>query len=172
MSQDDVERDKLIFDLIKGRYDSELEKIDSLDAKAGSLAGFVSILTGLIFGSGSFQLEIITSSYFLSIAYFLGSAFLLGSIICAMHAYKIRNFQIVPDVDRLLKKYVNRPYLDVLQITGATMKEAVEDIEGKNSNKADYINAAWYLLLFGLTVIFIYLLLYASGWVTTANVGR
>jgi hypothetical protein len=45
-SDEEKQRDDLIFNLIKRRYDGEVEKINNLDNKAGSLIG----LTGGGFG--------------------------------------------------------------------------------------------------------------------------
>lgn len=123
---EDKDRDQLIFDLIKRRYDSELEINNSFDTKASSLVGFVSILIGLLFVNGTFELSVITSNPILSTSYFLGTSLLVGSIIFSLLAFRIRRFIIVPDVSQLLNEYSDRPYLEVLKRTGATMQVAVE----------------------------------------------
>jgi|SoiMethySBSTD1v2_1073268.scaffolds.fasta_scaffold2381454_1 hypothetical protein len=46
-------RDELIFDLIKRRFDGEIDRANKLDSKAGSMVGFVSVVVGLTLGGGS-----------------------------------------------------------------------------------------------------------------------
>jgi hypothetical protein len=159
---EDKDRDQLIFDLIKRRYDSELEINNSFDTKASSLVGFVSILIGLLFVSGTFELSVITSNPILSTSYFLGTSLLVGSIIFSLLAFRIRRFIIVPDVNQLLNDYSDRPYLEVLKRTGATMQVAVEDIEKKNADKAKWIRISWYSLMVGIVILFVFLGLYAT----------
>lgn len=157
---DEKERDKLIFELIKSRYDDELEKINSMDNKASSLAGFISILVGLVFVSGSFELSVIASNIILSIPYFLGTGLLVYSILFAMLAFRIRTYKIAPDVDVLLKKYTTKEFTEVLRTNAATMKKAVEDMEEKNHDKAEWISLSWYFLMVGIGIIFIFFALY------------
>ncbi len=75
------DRDDLVFELIKRRWDSISQHTSTLDTKAASLIGFVSIVVGLLVGGGTFEVSEIASLYFLYIPYFASIAFLLSSII-------------------------------------------------------------------------------------------
>jgi hypothetical protein len=93
---DNEKRDSLIFELIKRRFDSEGERTNNLDGKAGNLVGFVSVLVGLLLGAGSLlsggeilKSSILLSSHVLTLPYFVGVASLLTSIGCALIALKI-----------------------------------------------------------------------------------
>jgi hypothetical protein len=158
---EDKERDQLIFDLIKRRYDHELEVNNSYGTKASSLVGFVSILIGLLFVSGTFELSVIMANPTLLIPYFVGTACLIGSIIFGLLAFKIRRFIIVPDITHLLTYHSDAPYLEVLRKIGATMQEALADIEEKNAEKSKYISISWYFLMGGILILFGFLILYA-----------
>jgi len=65
---------------------------NSFDTKALSLVGFVSILIGLLFVRGTFELSIITSNPVLSAPYLLETSFLVVSIILALWAFRIGCF--------------------------------------------------------------------------------
>ena len=112
------DRDYLIFELIKRRWDSISQHTSTLDTKAASLVGFVSIVVGLVVGGGTFEVSVIASSYLLYITYFASIAFLLSSIFFGLKAFKEkRNYAIVvPDIRVLLEKYTkaNVSYSEVL----------------------------------------------------------
>ena len=48
---------KLIFDLIKRRFGGEIYRANELDSKAGNMAGFVSVVIGLLLGGNSCSLK-------------------------------------------------------------------------------------------------------------------
>jgi len=121
------DKDDLIFELIKRRYDGVLQNINALDTKAASLIGFVAVVVGLIVGGSTFDFSKIAKSFALYIPYFASVVLLLGSIYFGLKALKEkRNFLIAPDVNILLGRYAKSDvsYSRVLQTTGRAMVDA------------------------------------------------
>ena len=112
----------MIFELIKRRYDSEWNRVKDLESKANNLIGFVSIIVGLLLGSGTFKLSAALLYSLVSIPYFLGVGILLVSIEFALGAVRVRRYGALPDVRDLLDKYALEPYnKTLLTILGNTM---------------------------------------------------
>jgi hypothetical protein len=156
-SDEEKQRDDLIFDLIKRRYDGEVEKINNLDNKAGSLIGLTGVIIGFLLGASTIAPSKFLMDNILSIAYFVGIGILLTSIGFALWSVRIRKWTMVPDVAVLLRKYTNSLYSDVLQRNAVEMAKAVEKAEVQNEQKAKLIEISWYLLISGLTLVFIFL---------------
>jgi hypothetical protein len=167
LSQDNgsIKRDELLFDLVKRRYDSEWNRIKDLDGKATSFIGFVSVIIGLLLGSGTFNLSSALLHSLLSIPYFLGIGTLLISVIFSLRAIKIKKWNAVPNVKTLLNNYAYEPYSKVLVTTRDTMAEATLKIEGQNNSKATLITQSWYLLISGLATIFIFIIIFTISGV-------
>jgi hypothetical protein len=160
------DRDDLIFELIKRRYDSVSQNVSTLDTKAAQLIGFVSVVVGLVVGGGAFPVSKIVTSYTLYIPYFASLALLLTSISFGLKAFREkRGFLTAPDVQVLLKKYTepNVLYSDVLQTSGLAMVDAIVNNERSNRQKARDINWSWIFLLGGLGSLLILLVLSAFG---------
>lgn len=156
------DRDDLIFDLIKRRYDDVLKDINALDTKSASLIGFVSVVAGLIIGGGTFDISAIAESYILYIPYFLSIGFLIASILFGLKAFRQRNYAVAPNVEVLLKRYTkqNILYSDVLRTSSTAMVEAINIIEKSNRKKADDINRSWVLLIIGLGIVLVFLMIF------------
>lgn len=165
------DRDDLIFELIKRRYDSEMDKIASLDNKSASLIGFVSVVVGLIVGGGSFKFSIIASELYLSVPYFFSVGSLLFSIFMGLRAFRNRNWLVAPNVVELLinKTQPNVSYSQVLQETGNVMVDAIIDATDKNRARADNINRSWIALIAGLLSVFIFLMIFVLSGAAVIN---
>ncbi|HZD35823.1 MAG TPA: hypothetical protein VE130_11525 [Nitrososphaeraceae archaeon] len=156
-----ADRDELIFELIKKRYDNEWQRITNLDNKASNLVGYVSLVAGLLLGSATFTLSSsLVCKPILSSAYFIGIAVLLSSIVSALLASRVRKWPNVPNVQVLLDSYTTLPYDEVLKSNAATMASAIEKIELQNNRKASLINWSWYFLISGLTLVLSFVILY------------
>jgi hypothetical protein len=169
----DKNRDDLIFDLIRKRFDNERERTNNLDGKAHNLVGYTSVVVGLLLGGGSLLSggEIFKSSTFLSnssfaVIYFIGVSLLLISIGFALTALKIRRWSVVPNVQTLINDYTLLSYSEVLQRNAGEMAKAVVNSEEKNNNKAKSVEWSWYFLIAGLSIVFTSVILF------TASIGR
>jgi hypothetical protein len=85
---------------------------------------------------------------------------LLMSIGFALSAFKIRNWIVVPDVHALIKKYGDSSYSEVLKRTGGSMAGSVTDALMQNNSKAGLIEWSWYLLISGLSTVFLFIIVY------------
>ena len=173
MAKSIEDRDDMILDLIRGRYDSEQEKLTNLDGKASNLIGFVSVVVGLIVGGGAFKLSIIAGTFYLWLPYFGGVVLLLASIFFGLKAFAIRNWLVAPDVNALFPILADTnnsySYDTVLKATAGAMVTALSDTESKNKNKSDHIDHSWWLLIFGLIAVGIFLGIFAFSGAAIQN---
>jgi len=156
---DDNDRDILIFNLIQKRLDGEWERLRSLDNKANSLIGFVSVAVSFLLGTGSlgfFDVKNLNQS--VAAIFLVGIGVLIGSIIVALYGFKVRKWDGVPNVSYLIKEYKNKPHSIVLRRNAATMASVVEELEDKINEKAKYINYSWYATVIGLVLVFIFVI--------------
>lgn len=156
----DADRDNLIFELIKRRYDSEIARTNNLDGKANNLIGFTTIVVGLLLGAGSFNISTLASANNLLVFYFVGIGALLLTVGLSLTAHKVRSWIVVPNVQTLIGKYATKEYSEVLQRNAGEMAKAVVYSEINNNNKARLIGWSWYSLISGLSVMFIFMLVY------------
>lgn len=99
-------KEELLLDIVKRRYDAELQRTKDLDTKAGNLIGYVTIVTGLIVGLGTFSIleKLSFPQYY--IPYLLGVGALLFSII---------TFPICPTGGFMGIQWCHKPYRELLQ---------------------------------------------------------
>lgn len=125
------------------------------------MVGFVSILTGLLLGSGSILLggEInkihLDLKDFDSVLYFFGIGLLLISIGLSLFALRVRKWIVVPNVTTLIEHYTDLSYNEVLRRNAGEMAKSVTDTEKQNNTKAKLIELSWMFLISGLVITFI-----------------
>ncbi len=160
------ERDLLIFNLIQRRLDGEWQRLRDLDSKASNMIGFVSVAVSLLLGTGTISfMNVGTLDPNLASFFFVGTGLLIGSIILGMVGYKVREWTDVPDVRHLIDEYKDKPYGKVLQKNAGTMAKVVEELEDKLNDKARFIDIAWYLLIAGLILVFIFVIIVLTSGV-------
>lgn len=157
--QDRKEKIRLAFELISKHYQSELELRKELDGKAGNLIGYVTIVTGLLIGLGTFSIidSLQKPEYYLP--YFVGIASLIISIVFSLGAVRVRKWVIVPDVEKLWDAVMRDPvftYNTVIKRVGVDMVDAVKSNHEYNEQKAKWTLISWYFLVFGLILIVIF----------------
>jgi hypothetical protein len=154
------EKDDLFFQLVKERYESEFERSTALDDKAGNLIGYVTIVTGLIIGVGTFDLLNRLASPVYYIPYFSGIALLLASMIVSLFAIKTIQWTGAPELKWLNEIWINPQYeyRTMIRQIAIRMVDAIDNTNYKNNeNKARLIRYSWVLLIAGLVVLVIYL---------------
>jgi hypothetical protein len=153
------ERDRLIFDLVKGRLDSEVQRTEGLDSKATNVLVSISIVISLLLAAAIFQLSIIRCASVIASIYFVGIAILIAALGLSLLSFKVRRWLIVPDVNALIENYSSAPTEEILKRTTGTMKNAVIDMEMKNDQKAKLIDLSWYYVIAGLIFISVFILM-------------
>jgi len=159
---EETRRDELVFDLIKRRYDSELDRIKTLDNKAGSLIGLVSVVIGLLVGVGTFTILDKLSKSGFSVLFFIGLGFLLLSIIMCLAVIKVRKFKFVPNAMNLKNNYLKSRYRSVIRSNLGTMAKTIDEMEKTNNNKGKLIDWSWYFLVIGLALILIFVIVFTA----------
>jgi hypothetical protein len=156
------ERDELIFDLIKRRYDGEIQRWDGLDSKAGNLIGFFSIVTSLTLAAGSFNLQGVLSDAYILTGFFAGIGMLLISIVFSLLCFRVRETIFIPNTDELLSKYGHGTvtYRETLRIMCGEMSDAVVILENVNNDKANWIRYSWTMFVIALGYLFILFILF------------
>jgi hypothetical protein len=161
----------MILDFIKRRYDSEIEKITSLDSRASNLIGFVSVVVGLIIGGGAFKISIIAGRVELWFPFFGGIILLLLSIFFGLASFRTRNWAEAPDFNTLFNVLTDPVQYDpnqynydnILKANAQAMIEATTNTSRRNRVKIDHMDRSWWFLIFGLISVGIFLGIFAFG---------
>ena len=113
----------------------------------GSLIGYVTIVTGLLIGLGTFSILGSLSKPQFYLPYFIGIASLIASIVFSLLAVRIRKWTAVPDVRKLFDAAMKDPIFTdrtVFRRVGVDMVGAVEDNHNYNEQKAKWTLVSWY----------------------------
>jgi hypothetical protein len=153
------ERNELLLDIFKRRYDEELERGKSLDGKASNLIGYVTIVSGIIIGLGTFSIleKLAAVQYY--IPYLLGIAALLGSIVASLFAVKITQYHYSPGDEALLEYYTtdNQPTYDSVATSVLYyLMDAAKKNSVINERKALKIKVSWISLVIGIGSLIVY----------------
>lgn len=159
---EEIERDKLLFDLITDTYNSEKARNNNIDEKASKIILFVGILISLQSAFGTLILKEFQKSLFYYdyvIILGIGLIFFIVSILCGLNAYRIVSWKVVPKTTTMIKygkeeKYDRR---SILRIISKERSNAVEENKKKIKSKVQSIKLGFLFFLLGIivTVIFI-----------------
>lgn len=151
-------KEQLLLDLVKRRYDAEWQRAKDLDGKAGSLIGYVTIVTGLIVGLGTFSILGKLSVPLYYTPYFIGIASLLLSIVISLFAIKIRSWEFSPRILDLQEYYkdIKRDYTSITVTVFFSMAQAVRNNSKNNELKAFRISISWICLVIGIGSMVVY----------------
>jgi hypothetical protein len=157
---DDI-RNSLLLDLVKSRYDDEVQRIRDLDSKANNMTGYVSIVISLFIGAGTFGvLGGLPSFTYYIIPYLIGLLLLTVSFLFALSAIAIRRYKFVPRPETLIRNYLNKSPRIITLTMLANLSDAVTQISEMNEVKALKIIFSWAFLLAGIgsIIIFVFML--------------
>jgi hypothetical protein len=155
---DEENRDNLIFELVKGRYDDEIIRLEKLDDQARALVGSILVGVGFLLGLGSSNFLNERTPVIVYSLYFIGLGCLFTSMYVDFMVLRIHRIRIIlePSVDTLLKKYPQTSYQEVLTRVAAAMENAFDENRRLGYNKIRLLTMAWYFLLIGLTTILVF----------------
>lgn len=146
----------VIYDLAKERLDSQLEQIDSIDAKVSIVFGFASLAIGVaagFLGTKDFEPSATSSSLL-----FAAISVYSLVIMLALKAYIFRRFEYAPNIKQMLVDALYwEPSVTKLQAL-SNMVEAMETNKSRIEEKACFGTAS--LVLLGLEVILVTFALY------------
>lgn len=135
-----------------------MQSAKDLDGKAGNLIGYVTIVTGLIIGLGTFSILEKLSQPQYYVPYFIGIAALLASIIISLLAIRIRSWYSTPVIEDLedYLKDNNMDYKSVVIQVALPMIYALKQNFTINQCKARLIYWSWMCLVIGIALLVIY----------------
>ena len=158
------DKDELLLEFVKRRYDGEWQRTRDLDSKAGSLIGCVTIVTGVVIGLGTFSILEKLSEPLYYIPFFLGLASLLFSIIMSLIAIKIRSWYFSPAIE-YLEKFSRDVTLDYKAVATQLLyfiSQAVRENFGYNQFKGKFISVSWISLVVGIGALVVYAGIFAA----------
>ncbi|MCL5067396.1 MAG: hypothetical protein M1368_03470, partial [Thaumarchaeota archaeon] len=125
-NDNNVDRDKFIFDLINQRQTQEFQRSDDIDKKANNFLAFDMTIVGILIGAASIvRTDIVKQPSSQVGIFFVGISLFIVAIFFVFVSQRVRKWQIVPDVIKLVEKYANSPLQDVIEITGGEMAKNV-----------------------------------------------
>ena len=148
-------RDRFLFDLISQRQSQEWQRVHDLDTKASNTIGFVSIIVGFLLGVRSLGVGSMLTLWEL-ITFSIGIASLIIALVYALLAFRVRKWQLVPNVKTVIEEYTSKPLSESIQRIGGEMSKVILELEKGNNTKAVYVQSAWIFTLFGIFMVFIY----------------
>ncbi len=166
-SAENILRDRFIFDLIEKRAESEQERSITLDSKASNIVGFVGIIIGLLMSVISFFFGTLAENSLLleyyttyRILLLFSILLLLGAIVTSIHAFFIRDYQIVPSTKVLIENYAKqeRDITTILRIVSQEMSDVLYDNKIIIDNKAKSIKISLIMFVSGMGFVVLFMI--------------
>jgi hypothetical protein len=151
-----VERDKLIYDCIKNRYNFEWDRFKILDGKASGIISFVGIILALQGGIGATLLKdtLRTGALFITMIniFILSVICLTFSIICGLRAYFLQKWIYIPEVHNFINECAvkDKSRVDILRVITQSLSRAIESNKKDTNKKARFIEYGFAFLAVGL----------------------
>jgi hypothetical protein len=147
-SDEERNRDKLIYEIIVDRYDQEWKRTNDIDSKASSVTGFAGLLATL---TASISGLVPQAHY--SFLFLIPLAIFILSAVFGLLALWLRDFgAIQPDV--FIDEYANKTETEVLRRYGGTTSMLTMYNFEYNKDKTKWLNRAFSLLVFGIGLFF------------------
>jgi hypothetical protein len=162
----EINRDRLIFDLIASRHQREFERTNILDKKASQIIGFVGIIFSLFVGfyaliikemAGNEKIVVYYSSW--RILVILAIFTLALSIICSVKTLYVKRFFDAPDTEILINDYAKaeKDIPTILRDVGTEISNAVVDNKNTNDYKAEFLKYSMASFAFGMVLIMLFI---------------
>jgi len=150
ISEEDRQRDKLIYDIILDRYNLEWNSHNELDSKASGLVGFAGVLATLSVGVAQF----VSNPSYRPLLY-LPSLFFIVSVIFGLFGYGLGEYKTIrPNV--FIETYANKTKTEVLRPYVATISEMTLHNFRQNQNKVKWIRLALIFLITAIALSFFF----------------
>jgi len=156
--KDETQRDKLIYDVVEKMYQSEWDRLRSIDNKAGNIVGFISVAVGFLLGTVTLGLSDVNNLHYgVATIFLLGVGVLILAIGFGLYAMKVRSWDIL-DVNHLLSEYTKKQYKTAIRSIAATLGDSIKNMVDEINRKANLLKYAWITTIIGLVIVFIFLI--------------
>lgn len=133
----------LIFSEIKERLAMQFQSIDGLDAKAGNIMVFVSVILSIILQND------------IGAIYLFPIASLFISMALAFQAYRAKEYRRDPNPEALVNKYLNSTYAETRDQLISNLKSSCIENKQSIAKKAKDINCSLFALIYGMFLLII-----------------
>ena len=144
ISDEEKQRDKLIYEMVVKRYDLETQRTNDLDAKANNITGFAGLLAAVVGGITGFLPKDQNESLFLIPLFFLVISAFLGLL-----AYWIKSYSAIQPVI-LIEEYKESSETKLLREYTYTTAQNTMRNHSVNKRKVWLIKGASVLLVLAI----------------------
>ena len=158
------ERDQILYDIFKDRFNSELNRIRDLDQKSSNIISFIGIIISIQSALGVFLLKEIPKSSFYwiaSVIFAFGMLFLLVAMRYAIKSYWVQDYIDVPgDPKDVFENYckTNSHKLRILRNFSIEICKATRKNRNINDNKVTNIKRSLQFLILGIGSDFLFII--------------
>lgn len=154
LSENERERDKLVYDIILNRYDLEWKRNNDLDSKASGVVGFAGLLAALTAGITQF-----VSNPNYKPLLFLPSILFMLSASFGLLGYGLGSYEAI-EPNAFIDKYANETETVLLRTYVATTSRMIMHNFRQNENKVAWIRLA--LVFLGTAIVLSFVIPIAS----------
>lgn len=149
ISDEEKQRDKLIYEIVGKRYDLEIQRTNDLDTKANNITGFAGLLATLVGSIIGFLPKGLDESLFL-----IPLILLITSAILGLLAYWIKSYSAIQPV-ALIEEYKESSETRLLREATYTIAQNTMQNHSVNKEKVWLIKGASTLLVIAISLFFI-----------------
>jgi hypothetical protein len=162
--------DDFIFEAIRSRYQFEHDRSAHIDTKVTTMVGWIGLIITLILAAGSvlFNPTDFLKILDVSVLYILGAsvASLIAALFTGLAAYRMVDFKIVPEPQRLIEKYGDASRTRTLRIYTQMMADAIDYNVRQNRKKIELATATWILFIAGMILSSAFIMIQLSTLMT------
>jgi hypothetical protein len=155
---DRTKEDEILYDIVKTKYNDSLARWDSLDNKASNLIGYVTIVTGLLVGIGTFELFGSLHSVISYILFFIGMGLLVLVIISSLICIRIKYYFEIPsakEIEMIFEK--NWKYQTIIRQIFISRLDTQKKIDQHLEDKVKWIGRSWQFLIIGMSMLLVFI---------------
>jgi len=149
LTDEEKQRDKLIYEIIVDRHNQELQRTSDLDSKANNVTGFSGILVTLIVAVAGYLPK---DHYPLLIV--IPMILLIISAILGVFAYRVKAYWAI-EPEKFISEYKDQSETKVLREYSATISQNTMKNHAVHEEKADLIRWAFGLLVLAISLFFV-----------------
>jgi len=152
-SNEERNRDRLIYKIIVDRFEQEWKRTNDLDSKASNVTGFAGLLATLSGGITAGIAEILPQMHYKYLFVIPLIVFVLSAVF-GLLAYWLTSFSAI-NPDALIREYRDRTEMEVLRRFVPTISILTMDNFQRNQRKVRWLYIAFLLLVLAIGLFFV-----------------